>query len=251
MVGMGALATVGCGIPEEVHNQAVRDLDKCRQDLSGARTDLGKTSTALSSERSRLSSVEGEKGELAQSLQATQKELEELRKAREASEKRNAEFKSMIQKLRAMIDSGKIKVEIRKGKMVMQLPDKVLFDVGKANLNAEGETTLSNVATVLKEFPEREFLIAGHTDNKPIRGGKFKSNWDLSTARAVTVVQWLQQQGVDPRKIGAAGFSEFDPIGDNSTPEGMAQNRRIEIVVMPNVSELPQMDIKEKEPHKP
>lgn len=243
VLGSAALmSVVGCGIPEEVHNQAVRDLDKCKQDLSSARTDLGKSANELSSERNRLSSLEGEKGALAQDLTASQKELAELRKAREASEKRNAEFKAMIQKLRSMIDAGKLHVEIRKGKMVVQLPDKVLYDTGKANLNAEGQTTLSNVATVLKEFPDRDFLIAGHTDNKPIRGGKFKSNWDLSTARAVTVVQWLQQQGVDPRHLAAAGYSEFDPVGDNSTEQGAAQNRRLEIVVMPNVSELPQLD---------
>src|SRR5262249_30018548 len=107
-----------CGISEEVHNQTLKDMEKCKQDLSNAQNDAARANAELEGEKSRLTSVEGERGTLAKHLSATQKELEDLRKAREAAERRNAQFKSLVDKLRAMIDSGKLNVEIRKGKMV-------------------------------------------------------------------------------------------------------------------------------------
>ena len=79
-------------------------------------------------------------------------------------------------------------------------------------------------------------------DNKPVRRSRFKSNWSLSVARAVEVVKFLQSEGMDPKRLSATGFSEFDPIGNNNTPEGRAMNRRIEIVVMPKISELPPIE---------
>jgi chemotaxis protein MotB len=93
---------------------------------------------------------------------------------------------------------------------------------------------------VLKQIANRDFQVAGHTDNIPVRG-RFPSNWELSTARAVTVSRFLQGQGVDPAHLSAAGYAEFQPAADNGTPEGRQQNRRIEIVLMPSLDELPDL----------
>jgi chemotaxis protein MotB len=89
---------------------------------------------------------------------------------------------------------------------------------------------------------DRHFLVAGHTDNIPIKSKKFASNWELSTARAVEVVKLLVDSGMKPSQIGAAGYAEFDPAAPNATPDGQKQNRRIEIVVEPNLSELPSLE---------
>jgi chemotaxis protein MotB len=222
----------GCGINKDVHRQTLDKLAACESQLKEQQDANAKLETDLKS-------AEGERGSLAEQLGATQKEIEELRRARELAEKRSKTFRELVAKLRSMIDSGQLKVEIRKGKMLVKLSDKILFDTGKADLKKEGQAALAEVAVALKGIPDRDFLIAGHTDNVPIKTRKVKSNWDLSTARAVTVVKFFQEQGVAANHLGAAGFSEFDPVGDNTTEEGKAQNRRIEIVVMPNIEELP------------
>jgi chemotaxis protein MotB len=232
MLAWTLVIAAGCGVNKEVHQQTLDRLAACEAQLK-EQTDRNNKLDA------ELRAMEGEKGSLAQKLGATQKEIEELRRARELAEKRSKTFRDLVARLRSMIDAGQIQVEIRKGRMLVKLSEKILFDTGKADLKSEGKGALSEVAQALKGIPDRDFLVAGHTDNVPIKTRKFKSNWDLSTARAVTVVKFFQEQGVNPVHLGAAGFSEFDPVGDNASEAGKAQNRRIEIVVMPNIEELP------------
>lgn len=230
-----------CGIDEEVHQQTLDNLKKCQADLDGCQGRLATVEKENAETRSLLDMAEGEKGSLAQKLGATQKEIEELRKAREAAERRSKTYRELMTKLRSMIDAGQLQVETRKGKMIVKMSDKILFDPGKVDLKGEGQTALTQLSGVLRDIVDRDFLVTGHTDNVPIKTGKFKSNWELSTARAVEVVKFMQKQGVNPARLGAAGFSEFDPVGDNASDTGRALNRRIEIVLMPNIEELPQI----------
>ena len=96
------------------------------------------------------------------------------------------------------------------------------------------------LAGVLSGVAERNFLVCGHTDNVPVgRGNRFKSNWDLSTARAVTVTKLLLEEGVPAARLAAAGFADGDPVADNGSKDGRQKNRRTEIVLMPNIEELP------------
>src|SRR5258708_30195463 len=100
---------------------------------------------------------------------------------------------ALLGRLKAMISDGKLAVEIRKGKMIVKLSDRILFDVGQTDLKPDGQEALRQVATALREIPDRDFLVAGHTDNAvPRRHGKYASNWELSTARAVEVVKFMQ-----------------------------------------------------------
>jgi chemotaxis protein MotB len=141
-----------------------------------------------------------------------------------------------------MISSGKIKVSIREGRMLVDLPSSVLFASGSADLQEAGKPTLTEVAAVLKQFPSRQFLIAGHTDTVPIvKTAAFKDNWDLSAARALTVTKFMIEKGLRPKSVAAAGYGEWDPVGNNRTEPGRQQNRRIEIVLLPNIAELPKM----------
>jgi chemotaxis protein MotB len=181
-------------------------------------------------------------------LEAKQRIIEEMKKKEEQAKKRLATLKNMLGKFKAMIESGKLKVKIKNGKMVLELPSAILFPSGKARLSEEGKITLGEVAAVLTQIPDREFQVAGHTDNVPLgKGHKFKSNWSLSTARAVAVVSFLQDSGVKPTSLSAAGYSEYQPAASNDTDEGKAQNRRIEITLMPNLDELPDLSDLEKE----
>ena len=109
-------------------------------------------------------------------------------------------------------------------------------------MKPDGKAALTKVAQVLSTVGDRDFLVAGHTDNVPIRTAMFPSNWELSTRRAVEVVHILVAQGMSPKVLAAAGYGEFDPVAANDTPEHRAQNRRIEIVLQPNLSDLPPLD---------
>jgi chemotaxis protein MotB len=185
--------------------------------------------------------LEEQNADLARKAGATQEELKALR-AEKA--KRLAElqvYKDLFGKLKALVDAGTIQVEFRKGRLVVKLASSILFDSGKTELKGEGQTALTNLATALKSVSDREFLVAGHTDNVPIKTAKFKNNWELSTARAVEVVQYLITQGMPAKNIGAAGYGENDPVGDNSSEDGRAKNRRIEVILMPLLGDIPEL----------
>jgi chemotaxis protein MotB len=183
-----------------------------------------------------------EKGALAKTLDDAKLRLEELRKQKLAAEQRAATFRNLMEKLRAMIDAGQLKVVIRDGRMLIQLESDVLFDSGKTNLKPAGEAALAKLAPVLAGITDRKYLVAGHTDDVPIKTAKFPSNWELSTARAVEVVRFLIANGMKPQQVAAGGYGEFDPVAANDTPEHRTQNRRIEIVLQPNLSDLPSLD---------
>ncbi len=183
-----------------------------------------------------------ERGQLQAGLTDAKTRLEELRKQKAAAEARLQMFRNLVEKLRAMIDAGQLKVVTREGRMLIALPDDVLFDSGKAEVKPQGQEALSKVAAVLAMIPDRRFLVAGHTDNVPIRSARYRSNWDLSAARAIEVTLLMVAKGMKPQVLAAAGFGEFDPVAANDTPEHRSQNRRIEIVLQPNISDLPSLD---------
>jgi chemotaxis protein MotB len=180
-------------------------------------------------------------------IEAKQKIIEEMKKKELQAKKRLETLKDMLAKFRSLIEGGKLKVKIKNGKMMLELPSAILFESGKADLSEEGKQTLGEVASVLATIPDREFQVAGHTDDVPITSKKFPSNWELSTARAVAVVKHLQEMGVDPRNLSAAGYSEYQPTASNQTEQGRALNRRIEITLMPNLEELPDLSDLEEE----
>ncbi|MEQ9081110.1 MAG: OmpA family protein, partial [Sandaracinaceae bacterium] len=185
--------------------------------------------------------LESERGNLQSSLQETQRALEELRARERAQQERLATFRRMIERFRSMIDSGRLRVRIVRNRMLIELSENILFDSGRADLRDEGEVALSEIVQVLNSIPNRQFQVAGHTDNIPMRSSRFQSNWELSTARAVNVARFMIDQGLNAERISAAGYAETQPVASNSTPEGRAQNRRIEIVLVPNLDELPDL----------
>jgi chemotaxis protein MotB len=175
------------------------------------------------------------------SVEQLQQALQELRERKARAEARLQTFRSMLERFQKMIASGKLRVRIVRGRMVVELAENILFDSGKADLKPDGEVALAEVAEVLKTIPDRDFQIAGHTDNIPINSRRYPSNWELSTDRAVNVTRFLAEQGMARERLSAAGYAETQPVASNDTPEERAQNRRIEIVLMPNLEELPDL----------
>jgi chemotaxis protein MotB len=215
------------------------DTEAARKDLEAKLADAQKRSDELNK---LLQGTAADKDKLDKLLQASNSQLEELAKQKAAADARAATYKSLTDKLSSMISAGKLSVKIRKGRMLISLPNDVLFDSGSATLKKAGQDAVAQVAQALAEFSDRQFLVAGHTDDQPIHTRRFPSNWELSTERAVTVTRFLIEKGMKPDSLGALGYGEFDPVVPNDSPEHRAQNRRIEIQLQPNLSELPSMD---------
>ena len=195
---------------------------------------LGQLDETTKNKEAELGKVQGEKA-------ATEKELAEMRRQKEAAEKRIAAYKALQDKFRQLVDTGKLQVVFRNGQMTLKLPSGILFPSGSADLSKGGQGALADVVKILLEFKDRRFMVAGHTDNQPIKTMQFPNNWYLSTARANSVVQFMIKQGFPPKGLGAAGYGEFDPVADNATDAGREQNRRIEIILVPNLEELPSL----------
>lgn len=131
-----------------------------------------------------------------------------------------------------------LSVYIKDGKLYVSLQEKLLFKSGSAVVDPKGKEALKSLATVLNATPDISVVIEGHTDNVPIKG-KYEDNWSLSTERATSIVRILTgDYKVNSQSIVATGRSEFYPVADNTSTEGKAKNRRTEIILSPNLSEL-------------
>lgn len=191
-------------------------------------------------------------------LRAAQRRLEEqqaliqqlvrskvlLEKAKAELEKRSGEYEQLAQALREEIAAGQVELSELRGRMTLRLKDQILFASGSAAINREGRAALDRVASALRGIRGRTLRVEGYTDNVPVGpSGPYPSNWELSTARAVAVVRYLQERGVDPTLLAAAGYGEFHPVAPNDTPEGRSQNRRIEIVLAASIDGLPPTEV--------
>lgn len=157
---------------------------------------------------------------------------------------RNRIYTSVIDQFKSLIDAGQLQVNIVDGRMVINLPQDILFDSGSAKLSPQGSETLQEVARVLAQI-DREFQVEGHTDNVPIHSSRFPSNWELSSARAMAVVHLLVGNKVHPDKLSGAGYGEHQPTASNESKEGRKLNRRIEIVMLPNLDVIADAQVSE------
>ena len=134
---------------------------------------------------------------------------------------------------------GVLETKIEKGRLKVSFKGDILFESGKHQLRQEGKQLLESVFPILiKSTVQNDIFIAGHTDNVPIREDardQYESNWNLSAYRAIEVVNYLMEKGISPQSMTAAGYGEFNPIADNSTDEGKAKNRRVELFIIPRI----------------
>ncbi len=223
---------------EQTRESLKKELDLKSADnkrLGGENSRLG---TELSEWKQKHERVAGEAGHLKDQLEATREELEILRKAREEAEERVRTLRQLEERFRKMIQAGDLEVVNFNGRLIIKLTANILFDPGKAKVRPEGVTALRDIASVLAQFKGRHFQVAGHTDDDPIRRSVHKDNWELSAVRAVHVVRTLQEAGVPPKMLSAAGYSEFQPMKPNDSEENKKFNRRIEITIIPDIPNL-------------
>lgn len=229
--------------------EAMRDRDLKLQEATVAHADLSRKLDELTilnqalqdrlrSAGQSLDQVSAEKGSLAAALAETRKQLDELKKQQAAAEARLAQFQDLIKKFQKLADAGKLRVVLRQGRMIIELPSDVLFDSGKSEVKQSGRGTITEIGKILASMPDRRFQAAGHTDNVKISTAKFPSNWELSTARAVEVVKIMLGAKMKPENLSAAGYGEFDPVAANDSDANKQKNRRIEITLVPNLEEF-------------
>ncbi|MBU1853778.1 MAG: OmpA family protein [Candidatus Omnitrophica bacterium] len=195
---------------------------------SGRRSDIEKIQS-LNNE------IEALNARLEKLQQEKETEISELEKAKVLLEK----------KLSKEIGEKEVRVEMAEKGLAIIFLTEVLFDSGKAKIKEDAFGVLDKVAKVLKEnIGEREIGIEGHTDNEPIKHSGWKSNWELSTSRATSVLHYIvDERGIEPRRVSATGYGEYRPVSSNDTPDGRRQNRRVELVILPKNIEKIQADI--------
>lgn len=182
---------------------------------------------SLDEERKRLKAEAEEKARLEQERAAKEEEIRRLTKTQE----------DLSRSLKDEIDKGNITIQQVRDRLTINMVDRVLFDSGKADIKPAGLKVLKQVSDVLNKITDKQIRIEGHTDNVPISAklqDKFKTNWELSTNRATTVVRYLiERGGVQAQALSAVGYADTHPIATNDSEEGRASNRRIEIVLYP------------------
>ena len=198
------------------------------REMDDLRAKLEETST-------NLSNAQAENQKNQDQITALQSQVAELEKEKE---KVAQQAKGLEGELRADLESKDVTISKLQGKLTVNILDRVLFDSGEAVLQPAGQAVMQKIGAILAKHPEIKIHVIGHTDNVPIRPGsrgRFTSNWELSTERALAAVHSLTEQaGVDPHRVGAVGYGEYRPIADNATAEGRAKNRRIAITILPD-----------------
>jgi chemotaxis protein MotB len=231
------------------HTATRAELEKGQRQVLQLKEQLQKMGVNLEALNQQLEQTDVQKQELTKSLEQLQLALKEYQARAQQLERIRQRFELLRNKLTKLTTLG-LKVEIRRNRMVIRLPGDVLFASGEDHLRPEGKKVLDAVADVVrndKQLEGRYFQIAGHTDNQPLRGGHFGDNWGLSGMRARQVLIYLIAPvspksggggGLSPERLHAAGYGETDPIASNEKDDGRQQNRRVELVLMPDVEEM-------------
>ncbi len=211
--------------------------------------DLKKEKDRLAdSDRTKSEEISALKAELDKRIKEKEylsREVERLQlKAGEISSEKEKElanvkstYENLVKELKTEIEKGDIKITQAVDRLSVNMVEKILFDSGRAEVKPSGLKVLKRVGDILKGVTDKQIRVEGYTDNVPIGAkirSKYPTNWELSTTRATNVVRYLQDRvGLNPKLLSAAGFAENKPVASNDTPDSRAQNRRIEIVLLP------------------
>jgi chemotaxis protein MotB len=226
------------------------DTAKLAGELRKSQTDL----KSLTADYERLSATSDiQLSKLNSDLKLKSKELEKKEKLLQEREKALKEMQSIISRQDSIVNnlnnivknallgfnSDELTVEMKNGKVYVSMSDKLLFKSGSADVEKKGTEALKKLSEVLSKNKDIDILIEGHTDNVPIKTPVYKDNWDLSAARATSVVRLLiNENTIEPKRLTASGKGEFFPVASNETTEGKAKNRRTEIILSPKLDEL-------------
>ncbi|GGW79371.1 OmpA/MotB family protein [Salegentibacter mishustinae] len=227
-------------------NTATIKLNACledKQNLNQQISRLNNTNAALLNNVGDLATLSKKEAEnLERSLESIKEKDLAIQSMRDAISKKDSVTLALVTSLKGALGNmadEDIEINVEKGVVYVSISDKLLFDSGRYNVTDRAKEVLGKVATVVKNKPDIEFMVEGHTDDKAIKTSMFEDNWDLSVKRATSVVRILQDEfGVEPARMTAAGRSYYVPVATNETAEGRAKNRRTRIVVLPKLDQF-------------
>jgi chemotaxis protein MotB len=195
------------------------DYEKLEADKNAEIAALKKDKTALEQQQAdskkRIDSLEQEKAQLQASGQQKQ-----------------TQYDALVANLTDEVKKGELQVRQYRDMLTVDVAEQLFFDSGRADLKDTGKAVLKKVGEAVKGYEDKVIRVVGHTDNVPIKTKAFPSNWELSVARATTVVRYLQEVGVPPDRMVASGRAEYQPVAENDTADGRKKNRRIEITLI-------------------
>ena len=215
-------------------DQAHTQINSLNQQTSDLKSKVDQLTTDAANRQALLSKSK-------QELLNQQARLKDLQDLMDRQKKAIAEIKKKMSDALEGFKSSELSVSIKNGKVYVSLQENLLFPSGSAVVNPKGKLALGKLAAVLNQNPDITVDIEGHTDSIPIHG-KYQDNWDLSLARAASIVRILTiDYQVDPMRVIASGHSQYDPVQPNSSPEGRALNRRTDIILSPKLDQLYQL----------
>jgi len=183
-----------------------------------------------------------EASNLEKSLESIKEKDLKIQRMQDAITKKDSVTLALVTSLKGVLGNMSdedISINVEKGVVYVSISDKLLFESGKYNVTSRAKEVLGKVAMVVKNKPEIEFMVEGHTDDQAMKGGVIEDNWDLSVKRATSVVRILQNEfGVPPERMTAAGRSYYIPVASNANAEGRAKNRRTRIVILPKLDQF-------------
>jgi chemotaxis protein MotB len=232
---LGAFVFSGC-VSSGKHKAMVSELESQLASERAANEENQKNMQAL---EGKLLSTTKDRGQLQASLEEMRKAMEEMKARQAEQKKRLQEFADLTKRFKKLTDAGTLSVKIVDGKMVVSLGSDVMFPAGSSRLSKEGLSAVKEVATQLASIPGKKFQVEGHTDNMPISTPVFPSNWELASARSLSVVKMMIENGMPADRVSAASFADTYPVQSNDSAEGRAANRRVAIVVVPDLASLP------------
>lgn len=223
-------------------NKLYESLKNQYQDLSKSSSkDKEKLSLALAEKEATLNDKQAELQRLSDALKEREKRVKDLEASIARKEEALADLKKKITDALTGFASDELKVTQKDGKVYVSLSDKLLFKSGSFAVDEKGKSAIVKVAEVMNKLTDVTLVVEGHTDNKQYTAakGEVKNNWDLSAMRAAAVTNIVVNDGkLDPKRVVAEGRGEFYPVASNDTPEGRSQNRRIELVLSPDLKEI-------------
>lgn len=216
---------------EQAHNKEMRDAYNQLQNSYQSNVQAGNVNIS----------------KLVDEINASNKFIKQLVDAKSKSDSLNQALTNKLTRSLSREEMNDVDVQVLKGVVYISLADNMLYKSGSYEIGDRAGETLSKIAKIISDYKDYDVLVEGNTDNVPIKQKNIRNNWDLSTLRASSVVQALQNEyGVDPKRLTAAGRGEYNPVANNSTEKGKQRNRRTQIIITPKLDQF--MDLIDEAP---
>ncbi len=246
---------------QDRNSELTREGEQCKSNLDRANVQISGLQQQINAEREHVTSLQSaldkcltsagqgnvNVSKLVDEINASNKYIQQLIASKNKSDSLNMLLTNNLTRSLSREEMKDVDVQVLKGVVYISLSDNMLYKSGSYEISDQAGATLSKIAKIITDYKDYEVLIEGNTDNVPISKPNIRNNWDLSTLRASSVVQALQNNfGVDPKRLTAGGRGEYNPVATNDTPDGKARNRRTQIIITPKLDQF--LELIEKAP---